>query len=234
MALWGSRWRKSLEEVVEDFTYSLYFDKRLWKVDLLGTLAHVVMLNKIGIISQEELAVLKDEIKNLYLEISNNPDLIRDSEDIHTFVEESLTKRIGDIGKKIHTGRSRNDQVILDLRLYLREETCDIAELLINLRKVLLELSKKFISTPMPGYTHLQQAQPVTLSHYFLAYDAMFSRDLQRLEDIYKRVDVLPLGSGALAGSTIPLDREYTAELLNFSKISDNSMDAVSDRDFCA
>lgn len=232
MALWGSRWRKSLEEVVEDFTYSLYFDKRLWKVDLLGTLAHVVMLNKIGIISQEELAVLKDEIKNLYLEISNNPDLIRDSEDIHTFVEESLTKRIGDIGKKIHTGRSRNDQVILDLRLYLREETCDIAELLINLRKVLLELSKKFISTPMPGYTHLQQAQPVTLSHYFLAYDAMFSRDLQRLEDIYKRVDVLPLGSGALAGSTIPLDREYTAELLNFSKISDNSMDAVSDRDF--
>lgn len=232
MALWGSRWRKSLEEVVEDFTYSLDFDKRLWKVDLLGTLAHVVMLNKIGIISQEELAVLKDEIKNLYLEISNNPDLIRDSEDIHTFVEESLTKRIGDIGKKIHTGRSRNDQVILDLRLYLREETCDIAELLINLRKVLLELSKKFISTPMPGYTHLQQAQPVTLSHYFLAYDAMFSRDLQRLEDIYKRVDVLPLGSGALAGSTIPLDREYTAELLNFSKISDNSMDAVSDRDF--
>jgi len=125
------------------------------------------MLNKIGIISQEELAVLKDEIKNLYLEISNNPDLIRDSEDIHTFVEESLTKRIGDIGKKIHTGRSRNDQVILDLRLYLREETCDIAELLINLRKVLLELSKKFISTPMPGYTHLQQAQPVTLSHLF-------------------------------------------------------------------
>ncbi len=232
MALWGSRWRKSLDKTVEDFTYSLDFDKRLWKADLTGTLAHVIMLNKIGIISEEELKILKEEIKNLYLEILNNPDLIRDSEDIHTFIEENLTKKIGDTGKKIHTGRSRNDQVILDLRLYLKEETCYIAELLIDLREVLLNLSEKFIDRPMPGYTHLQQAQPVTLAHYFLAYDAMFSRDLERLEDIYKRIDIMPLGSGAVAGSNIPLDRDYTAKLLRFSKISDNSMDAVSDRDF--
>ncbi|MGC9002225.1 MAG: argininosuccinate lyase [Dictyoglomus sp.] len=232
MALWGSRWRKPLDKTVEDFTYSLDFDKRLWKADLAGTLAHVIMLNKIGVISEEELKTLKKEIKNLYLEILNNPDLIRDSEDVHTFIEENLTKKIGDIGKKIHTGRSRNDQVVLDLRLYLKEEACNIAELLIDLRKVLFDLSEKFINVPMPGYTHLQQAQPVTLAHYFLAYDAMFSRDLERLEDIYKRIDVMPLGSGALAGSNIPLDREYTAKLLRFSKISDNSMDAVSDRDF--
>ncbi|ACK43053.1 MULTISPECIES: argininosuccinate lyase [Dictyoglomus] len=232
MALWGSRWRKPLDKTVEDFTYSLDFDKRLWKADLTGTLAHVIMLNKIGVISEEELKTLKKEIKNLYLEILNNPDLIRDSEDVHTFIEENLTKKIGDIGKKIHTGRSRNDQVVLDLRLYLKEEACNIAELLIDLRKVLFDLSEKFINVPMPGYTHLQQAQPVTLAHYFLAYDAMFSRDLERLEDIYKRIDVMPLGSGALAGSNIPLDREYTAKLLRFSKISDNSMDAVSDRDF--
>lgn len=232
MALWESRWRKSLEKSVEKFTFSLEFDKRLWEADLIGSLAHILMLYKIGILNKEEVKILRKEIEDLYIDLLNNPEKIKESEDIHTFVEESLTKKLGDVAKKIHTGRSRNDQVILDLRLYLRDEACNIAEMLLDLRRVLISIAEKYIETPMPGYTHLQQAQPVTLGHYFLAYDAMFERDVERLEDLYKRINVMPLGSGALAGSNIPLDREYTAKLLEFPRISDNSMDAVSDRDF--
>lgn len=232
MALWESRWRKPLDSSVEEFTFSLDFDKKLWKVDLMGTLAHVLMLHKIGVLNKEEIEILKYEIKNLYEELLNNPEKIRDSEDIHTYIEETLTKKVGDVAKKIHTGRSRNDQVVLDLRMYLREEACDIAELILDLRGEFISLAEKYNETPLPGYTHLQQAQVVTLSHYFLAYDAMFDRDLVRLEELYQRINVMPLGVGALAGSNIPLDREFTSKLLGFSGISDNSLDAVSDRDF--
>jgi len=232
MALWGSRWRKPLESSVEDFTFSLDFDKKLWKVDLIGTLAHILMLHKIGILNEEEINVLKHEIKNLYIELLNDPEKIRNSEDIHTYIEETLTNKVGDTAKKIHTGRSRNDQVVLDLRMYLREEVCDIAEMLLNLREEIISIAEKYIETPLPGYTHLQQAQVVTLAHYFLAYDSMFDRDLNRLDELYQRINIMPLGSGALAGSNIPLDREFTSKLLGFSEISDNSLDAVSDRDF--
>lgn len=232
MALWQSRWTKSLNKDVEDFTFSLSFDKRLWEADLIGTCAHVLTLKKIGMFTSSEMQILRDAMLDLNSSILTDPNIISDAEDIHTFIEEKLTQKIGDIGKKIHTGRSRNDQVAMDFRLYLREEVCEISSLLIEFRAVLLDLAKEHIDTVMPGFTHLQHAQPVTLGHYFLAYDSMFERDLERLEDLYKRLDVMPLGSGALAGSSIPLDREYTAKLLKFSKISQNSMDAVSDRDF--
>ncbi len=232
MPLWDSRWRKALDKTFEKFSFSLSFDKRLWKDDLLGTCAHLLTLKKAGIIKEEEWEILKEGIIKLWNRISNNLDIIKGAEDIHTFIEENLTKSIGDLGKKIHTGRSRNDQVSLDLRLYLKRESCKIADLLISLMEEFLSLSKLYLNTPMPGYTHLQHAQPVTLGHYFLAYYEMFQRDLERLEDCYKRIDVLPLGCGALAGSTIPLDREYTAKILGFERVAENSLDAVSDRDF--
>ncbi|MEN2983552.1 MAG: argininosuccinate lyase [Dictyoglomaceae bacterium] len=232
MSLWGNRWKQPLDKTFEEFSFSLSFDKRLWKEDLVGTCAHLLTLKKIGIIKEEEWKVLKDGIFELERQISNNLDIIQGAEDIHTFIEENLTKIAGDLGKKIHTGRSRNDQIVLDLKLYLKKEACEIADLLISLMAELLKLSESYVSIPMPGYTHLQHAQPVTLGHYFLAYYEMFKRDLERLEDCYKRIDVLPLGCGALAGSNIPLDREFTAKLLGFSKIAENSLDAVSDRDF--
>jgi argininosuccinate lyase len=234
MALWGSRWRKSLNKDVEEFTYSLDFDKRLFKVDLIGTLAHVLMLNKIGVITNWEIKVLVEEIKKLYELLKEDIDNIKDSEDIHTYIEENLTKKIGDIAKKIHTGRSRNDQVALDLRLYLREEAYELSQLILKIRENFLSMAERYIDSPMPGYTHLQEAQPVSIGHYFLAYDSMFERDLERLWEIYKRLDVMPLGSGALAGSNLPLDRYYVAEILGFSEVSDNSMDSVADRDFVA
>ncbi|MCX7845903.1 MAG: argininosuccinate lyase [Dictyoglomaceae bacterium] len=232
MSLWGSRWKQSLDKTFEEFSFSLSFDKRLWEEDLLGTCAHLLTLRKIGIIQEEEWKILKEGIIELRRRILDNLEIIQGTEDIHTFIEENLTKIIGNLGKKIHTGRSRNDQVVLDLRLYLRKESCEIADLLISLMTELLTLSNLYIDTPIPGYTHLQHAQPVTLGHYFLAYYEMFQRDLERLEDCYKRIDVLPLGCGALAGSSIPLDREYTAKILGFSRIAENSLDAVSDRDF--
>ncbi|MGB9857548.1 MAG: argininosuccinate lyase [Dictyoglomaceae bacterium] len=232
MALWESRWGQSLDKNFEDFSFSLSFDSRLWEVDLLGTSAHLLTLKKAGIISEEEWKVLKEALMELKRKLSANLNLIQGAEDIHTFMEEHLTQIVGNLGKKIHAGRSRNDQVALDLRLYLRKESCEIAELLLLLLKELLNLSHSYVEIIMPGYTHLQHAQPVTLGHYFLAYYEMFQRDLERLEDCYKRIDVLPLGCGALAGSNIPLDREYTAKILGFSKIAENSLDAVSDRDF--
>jgi len=232
MALWQSRWTKSLNKDVEDFTFSLSFDKRLWKADLIGTCAHLLTLKKIDMFNSNEMRILRDAILDLNSSILADPNFISDAEDIHTFIEERLTQKIGDAAKKIHTGRSRNDQVAVDFRLYLREEVCEISNFLIEFSSILFNLAKEHIDTVMPGFTHLQHAQPVTLGHYFLAYDSMFERDLERLGDLYKRLDVMPLGSGALAGSSIPLDREYTAKLLKFSKISQNSMDAVSDRDF--
>ncbi len=232
MPLWDSRWKHPLDKTFEDFSFSLSFDKRLWEDDLLGTCAHLLTLRKAGIIKEEEWKILKEGIMELWNRISNNLDIIQGAEDIHTFIEENLTKSIGDLGKKIHTGRSRNDQVSLDLRLYLKRESCKIVDLLISLMEEFLALSKLYLDTLMPGYTHLQHAQPVTLGHYFLAYYEMFQRDLERLEDCYKRIDVLPLGCGALAGSTISLDREYTAKILGFRRVAENSLDAVSDRDF--
>lgn len=232
MSLWGSRWKQSLDKIFEEFSFSLSFDKRLWKEDLLGTCAHLLTLKKIGVIQEEEWKILKEGILELQRKILDNLNLIQDAEDIHTYIEENLTKIVGDLGKKIHTGRSRNDQVVLDLRLYLKKESCKIAELLISLMEKLLNLSDLYINTPMPGYTHLQHAQLITLGHHFLAYYEMFQRDLERLDDCYKRIDVLPLGCGAVAGSNIPLDREYTAKILGFSRIAENSLDAVSDRDF--
>jgi len=232
MPLWASRWKQSLNKEFEEFSFSLPFDKRLWEEDLLGTSAHILTLKRIGIITEEEWKIIKEAIIELKNKLSIDINIIQNSEDIHTFMEENLTKIVGDIGKKIHAGRSRNDQVNLDLKLYLKKESCEIAELLISFLKILLSLSEIYIDTIMPGYTHLQHAQTVTLGHYFLAYYEMFQRDLERLEDFYKRIDILPLGCGALAGSNIPLDREYTAKLLGFTKIAENSLDAVSDRDF--
>jgi len=197
-------------------------------------MAHAEMLGKEAIIPSADAAAIKDALKGILSDIESgvlSVDL--SAEDIHSFVEAELIARIGDAGRRLHTGRSRNDQVALDMRMYVKEEIGELNKLLVDLLEILLTLAKKHKSDIMPGYTHLQLAQPVTLAHHLLAYVQMFRRDFERLADCYKRVDVMPLGSGALAATTYPLDREFVAEKLNFTSISSNSMDAVSDRDFC-
>lgn len=234
MKLWGGRFEKATNVMVDDFNSSIRFDKRLYKQDINGSIAHVTMLGKQDIIPQEDADVIKKGLEELLLDIENNKVAFDiEAEDIHMNIEKLLIEKIGIVGKKLHTGRSRNDQVTLDMRMYLKEEIIGIKKLVINLLQVLLDIAKDNTETIMPGYTHLQKAQPITFAHHVMAYFEMLKRDIGRLDDTYKRTNSLPLGAGALATTTYPLDREYVAELLDFDSVCLNSIDAVSDRDYC-
>lgn len=231
--LWGGRFTKETMQDVFQFNESISFDKRLFTQDIEGSTAHVVMLEKQGILTCAEkdsiiigLTQIKEEVLSNKLQITN------EYEDIHSFIEANLIEKVGDAGKKMHTGRSRNDQVALDMKLYVREEIINVDQLIKELLLVLLRVMKENTDTYMPGFTHMQKAQPITLAHHFGAYFEMFKRDRSRLKDIYGRMNYCPLGSGALAGTTYPLDREYTASLLGFEGATLNSMDSVSDRDY--
>ena len=231
--LWGGRFTKETDKLVYNFNASISFDKRFWKQDIQGSIAHVTMLAKQGILTDEEKSQIIEGLDSILRDVENGILEITDEyEDIHSFVEANLIDRIGDAGKKLHTGRSRNDQVALDMKLYTRDEIKELDGLLKELLEVLLKLMKENLEVYMPGFTHLQKAQPVTLSHHMGAYFEMFKRDRMRMKDIYQRLNLCPLGSGALAGTTYPLDREYTAELLGFDGPTLNSMDSVSDRDY--
>lgn len=233
MKLWGGRFAKGNDHLMEDFHSSIGFDKRLYKEDITGSLAHSKMLAKQGIITKEEGETIAKALKEILAEIeSGEASFDVAAEDIHMNVETMLIAKIGDTGKKLHTARSRNDQVALDDRLYLIKETDAVLALLKEMEQTLLEMAEEHAETVMPGYTHLQKAQPITFGHHLLAYFEMFLRDMGRLEDSKKRLSVLPLGSGALAGTVFPLDRPFVGEELGFNAVSANSMDAVSDRDF--
>lgn len=233
MKLWGGRFTKETNQLVHNFNASLSFDQKFYEEDIAGSIAHVTMLAKQGILTQEDkdsiingLTGIRDDIRSGKLIIDE------EHEDIHSFVEAHLIERIGDAGKRLHTGRSRNDQVALDMKLYTRKEVLEMNDLLKELLESLLKIMKENTDTIMPGFTHLQKAQPITLAHHMGAYFEMFKRDRSRLHDIHERMNYCPLGSGALAGTTYPLDREYTAQLLDFAGPTLNSMDSVSDRDY--
>lgn len=231
--LWGGRFTKETDKLVYNFNASITFDRKFYRQDIEGSVAHVTMLAKQGILTGEEKEAIIDGLNEILLDVENGTLMITEEyEDIHSFVEANLIDRIGDAGKKLHTGRSRNDQVALDMKLYTRKELMETAEELQELLKVLLKLMEEHLDTYMPGFTHLQKAQPITLAHHLGAYFEMFKRDMQRLYDIYERMNLCPLGAGALAGTTYPLDREYTAELLGFAGPTLNSMDSVADRDY--
>ena len=231
--LWGGRFRKSTDTKVDDFNSSIRFDKRMYKQDIQGSIAHASMLGRQGIIPQADADKIVSELKNILTDIENGKvEFLIDAEDIHMNIEKILTDRIGDAGKRLHTGRSRNDQVALDIRMYLMDEIEQIQQMLIHTMSVFTDLAKEHTDTIMPGYTHLQKAQPVTFAHHALAYYEMFRRDYLRLCDCAKRTNVMPLGSGALAGTTYPLDRQFVADKLGFDSITMNSLDGVSDRDF--
>ena len=233
MKLWGGRFEKGTDKLVDDFNSSISFDSRMYKHDILGSIAHANMLGRCGIISGEESTAIQNALQEILNDIEDGKiEFETDAEDIHMNVEKILISRIGETGKKLHTGRSRNDQVALDIRMYLRDETDAISEMLISLEKTLIEISGENLDTILPGYTHLQRAQPITFAHHMMAYFEMFKRDLQRLGDCYSRMNILPLGSGALAGTTYPLDRPMVANELGFAGITRNSLDGVSDRDF--
>lgn len=233
MKLWGGRFTKETDKLVNNFNASISFDQKFYKQDIQGSIAHAKMLGAAGIISEEESTKIQDGLTSILADIESGKLEITDEyEDIHTFMEATLIERIGDAGKKLHTGRSRNDQVALDMRLYTRDEVKNIDDEVKALMKVILRIIKENVHTYMPGFTHLQKAQPVTVAHHFGAYFEMFKRDRSRLADIYKRMNYCPLGAGALAGTTYPLDREMTAELLDFYGPTLNSMDSVSDRDY--
>lgn len=234
MALWAGRFSKEIDETVNAFNSSIAFDARMYKHDVQGSIAHATMLGKCGIISEEDSEIIIKGLKEILADIeSGKLEFDPNAEDIHMFIEAELTKRYGDVGKRLHTSRSRNDQVALDLRLYLRDEIAEIRSMVHNLCEVLITLAEKNTETVMPGYTHLQRAQPVTFAHHLMAYVQMFIRDIDRLNDTAKRMNVCPLGSGALAGTTYNIDREMTAELLGFDAPMANSLDGVSDRDYC-
>ena len=233
MKLWGGRFNKATDKKVDDFNSSISFDARLYKQDITGSIAHATMLGIVGIISKEESALICKTLKEILADVdAGKVEFLIDAEDIHMNVETILIERIGDVGKKLHTGRSRNDQVALDIRMYVKDEIIEISDMLKNLLSTLLNMAEQNKDTIMAGYTHLQKAQPITFAHYVMAYFQMFKRDYERLQDVYKRTDVMPLGSGALAGTTFPLDRMFVAEQLGFSAITENSLDGVSDRDF--
>ncbi len=231
--LWGGRFTKETDRLAYQFNASIHFDRRLLEQDIEGSIAHATMLERQEIITKDEkeailagLSGIREDVKEGKLEITD------EYEDVHSFVEANLIERIGDAGKKLHTGRSRNDQVALDMKLYVRQEICEIDGRLKELLGTLLGLMEAHLDTYMPGFTHMQKAQPITLAHHLGAYFEMFKRDRQRMRDIFRRMNVCPLGAGALAGTTYPLDREYTASLLGFTGPTLNSMDSVSDRDY--
>ncbi len=231
--LWGGRFTKETDQLVYNFNASISFDKKFYKQDILGSIAHVCMLGKQGILTKEEMQAIVKCLNEIQKDVEEGRLEITDEyEDIHSFVEANLIDRLGDTGKKLHTGRSRNDQVALDMRLYTRLEVLETDVLLEELLETILKIMEEHTETIMPGFTHLQKAQPITLAHHMGAYFEMFKRDRQRLYDIFKRMNYCPLGSGALAGTTYPLDREYSAELMGFAGPTLNSMDGVSDRDY--
>ncbi len=231
--LWGGRFTKETDKLVYNFNASITFDKRFYEQDIRGSIAHVTMLAKQGILTEEEKTQIIGGLEGIRRDVENGTLAVTEEyEDIHSFVEANLIDRIGDAGKKLHTGRSRNDQVALDMKLYTRDEIRELDGLLREMLEVLLKLMKENTETYMPGFTHLQKAQPITLAHHMGAYFEMFKRDRSRMKDIYARMNYCPLGAGALAGTTYPLDREYTAELLDFAGPTLNSMDSVSDRDY--
>ena len=234
MPLWTGRFKKSLDSKTNDFNSSISFDSRMYAQDIRGSVAHATMLGKQGIIAEEESAKIVKNLKEILADIDEGRlDFDMTAEDIHTFVEGELTKRIGDSGKRLHTARSRNDQVALDFKLYLIDQYERIEGSLKELISAILDKAEENYNAVMPGYTHLQRAQPITFGHHLMAYAAMFSRDLDRLSDWLERTKTSPLGSGALAGTTYPLDREYAAELLGLGgRVTDNSLDGVSDRDY--
>ena len=230
---WGGRFSEQTAHSVELFTSSIDFDKRLYAYDIMGSVAHCRMLAKTGIITDGEADQIVKGLENIQKDIEENRfEFSHSLEDIHMHIEDRLAKDIGDVARKLHTARSRNDQIALDIRLYLRDHVAQIIHKLCRLRKILVDFAEGHIDVILPGYTHLQRAQPVLLAHHFMAYYEMFSRDEQRFSDNLKRINVMPLGSAALAGTPFPLDRDYTAKLLNFPEVSNNSMDSVSDRDF--
>lgn len=231
--LWGGRFSQSTDRLVEKLNASIDFDKRLYDSDIEGSMAHLRMMANEGIITSDEADILIAGLEKVKDKISANKMTFSDSlEDIHMHVEDELGKVCGDVARKLHTGRSRNDQVALDIRIFLKRETQTMIALLLDFQKSLVELAIKHLDVVMPGYTHLQRAQPVLFAHHLMAYYEMMKRDIERFEDCLKRIDVMPLGAAALAGTTYPLNREYTRQLLNFEKVSDNSIDSVSDRDF--
>lgn len=233
MKLWGGRFKKETSTLLEKFNASINFDKRMYKEDIEGSIAHSKMLAKQDIISHEEQKQIEKGLLQVKEEIEGGKFVfsIKD-EDIHMAIEGRLIALVGEPGKKLHTARSRNDQVLVDTRLYTKRKAEEIGSSLLELMDALIEVSEKNIGVIMPGYTHLQRAQPILFSHHVMAYFQMFKRDLERLESAVERIDVLPLGAGALAGTTYPIDREYVRELLGFAKVSENSLDTVSDRDF--
>lgn len=233
MKLWGGRFTKETNELVHNFNASISFDQKFYKQDIKGSIAHVTMLAAQGILSNEDKETIVNGLESILNDIENGSlEIASDAEDIHSFVEQTLIERVGEAGKRLHTGRSRNDQVALDMKLYTRDEITEINALLKVLMSSILKIMEENTETFMPGFTHLQKAQPITLAHHFGAYFEMFKRDRQRLFDIYDRMNYCPLGSGALAGTTYPLDRELTANLLYFYGPTLNSMDSVSDRDY--
>ena len=234
MQLWQGRFKKSLSKTTNDFNSSISFDSRMFKEDIEGSIAHATMLGETGIIKKEESQNIINGLKGILDDLlSGRLQFDMECEDIHTFIEGELTRRIGDDGKRLHTARSRNDQVAVDIKLYLRKEVEEIITLLEDLIKVIASKAKEYYDTVMPGYTHLQRAQPITFGHHLLAYGEMFLRDLSRLKDCKKRMNVNPLGSCALAGTTYPIDRHMTSSLLGFDAPTNNSLDGVSDRDYC-
>ncbi|MDK2811729.1 MAG: argininosuccinate lyase [Petroclostridium sp.] len=233
MKLWGGRFQKATDHMVDDFNSSIRFDQRMYRQDILGSIAHANMLGECGIISKEDSQLIQKTLHEILADIeAGKIEFEIDAEDIHMNIEKILISRIGDVGKKLHTGRSRNDQVALDIRMYLKDEVVQLCSILIELEQVLISLSQNHLETIMPGYTHLQKAQPITFAHHLMAYFQMFKRDIERLMDCYKRINVMPLGSGALAGTTYNLNRHLVARQLGFDEITQNSLDGVSDRDF--
>lgn len=232
--MWAGRFSKQVDEKVNAFNSSIAFDGRMYRHDIKGSIAHATMLGECGIISKEDSLEIVAELEKILDDIDNGQlELDPNAEDIHMFIEAELTKRLGDVGKRLHTSRSRNDQVAVDLRLYLRDEIKEISGLVNELINTIISIAKEHTETVMPGYTHLQRAQPVTFAHHLMAYVWMLLRDLDRLSDVSKRMNYCPLGCGALAGTTYKTDRFYTSEKLGFTAPMQNSLDGVSDRDYC-
>ena len=234
MAMWAGRFTKEIDETVNAFNSSIAFDGRMYRHDIQGSIAHATMLGDCGIISEEDSLTIIKGLKEILADIeSGKLEMDMTAEDIHMFIEAELTKRYGDVGKRLHTSRSRNDQVALDIRLYLRDEIGEVKKLAVKLVETLCNLASRHLNTIMPGYTHLQRAQPVTFAHHLMAYAQMLLRDIDRLNDTGKRMNRCPLGSGALAGTTYPINRQETSDLLGFDAPLRNSLDGVSDRDSC-
>ena len=232
--MWAGRFSKEIDSRVNDFNSSISFDARMYRSDITGSVAHATMLGEQGIIAREESEKIVEGLKAILADIdSGKLEFDPNAEDIHMFVEQELTNRLGDTGKRLHTARSRNDQVALDIRHYLKGECDEISKLVYELIETIINVAQEHYYTVMPGYTHMQRAQPVTFAHHIMAYAQMLTRDLERIADCKKRMDVMPLGSCALAGTTYPLNRQRTAELLGFAEVTQNSLDGVSDRDFC-